>query len=99
MKTKFWLTINSNGTPKAQRTQPRKLQANEITMMVALELPSKLFERPQLQASISVPESAVSPTVITAQVADNIKESVKAATGLDLKITVSAAEEKAEKEQ
>lgn len=64
------------------------LSANEVAMRVTLELPDALFEKPQLQASIVVPDDAVAAPIIDATVLDNIKETLSQNLGVDLNIEI-----------
>lgn len=64
------------------------LQSGEVSMRLVVELPKALFERPSLAAEIIVPEGKVSPTVITADVAENIAATIKQHLGIEMKITV-----------
>jgi hypothetical protein len=57
-------------------------------MKLKIEVPASLFLKPSLEASISIPDDAVSPVIINPEVQDNIKDIIKRNTGLDLNITV-----------
>lgn len=81
--TRVRLSINS----------PR-MEPNEVAVKMKLELPDALFDKPQLQAKVSIPESSVSPQVIDATVIDNIQDAIKSVTGLEIKVSV--VEEKKE---
>lgn len=89
MKIQTWLAIkktsNWRTTVRTTKSQPF-LGSNEIAFKLNLDLPDSLFTKPQLEASISVPESAASATVIEAETIDNVAEAIKTATGLDVRV-------------
>lgn len=64
------------------------LAKGEISIRVDVALPTTLFERPILNASIKVPTDKVSPQTISAEVADNIADTLKQNLGLDMTIKV-----------
>lgn len=59
---------------------------DEVAVKVRVELPVELFVRPQLEARISVSADAVSPQVVTVDIAKEIEKAVLQGTGFDLKI-------------
>lgn len=59
-----------------------------VPIRVSVSLPDALFERPQFQATVRVDPKQVSQPVIDADVVNNIEETIRAQTGLDLKIEV-----------
>jgi hypothetical protein len=59
-----------------------------VAIALELNLPNTLFQKPRLQANITVPSDAVSPQLITAEVADNITNAIKSAAGMDVEITI-----------
>lgn len=69
------------------------LKSHEVAVKLHLELPEELFDRPQLQASIRVPDGAVAPTVIDTEVLDNIEEVIRREAGLDLTISLVSEDE------
>lgn len=91
MKKDFYLIVNSNGTTKTTKNRPG-LNWNEIAIKVKLEIPDMLFQKPQLHASIVVPESAASPKEVDVDVQDNIKNAIEAATGLEVRISIEDQE-------
>lgn len=62
------------------------LAKDEIAVKVTISVPDALFNRPQLQASITIPESAVTAPVVNATVLDNIQEVLSQQTGLDVAV-------------
>ncbi|GAB3937358.1 hypothetical protein [Larkinella terrae] len=87
MKTSFYLVVNSNGTVRTVKNRPG-LDSNEISVQVALQIPDALFRKPQLQATITIPDDSVQPIVIEPDVQNNIKDAIEQATGLEIKLTV-----------
>lgn len=87
MTTNFFLVVNDGGTVRAVKNRP-DLKWNEISVAVKLDLPSQLFRKPQLSATITVPETSVSAPEIEAGIADNIKEAIETATGYEVKLTL-----------
>lgn len=69
-------------------TKKPALKGNEVAVKIQLKLPDEVFIKPQLQAIINVPSSAVSKPVISAEIQDNIKDAVMKSTGVELTITV-----------
>jgi hypothetical protein len=57
-------------------------------MKLAITVPDALFRRPQLEASITVPADQVSRPTIDAQVLDNIREQMRQAIGVDMRIAL-----------
>lgn len=95
MKTNGWLTINNRGSMKLTKNQPG-LDWNEVSVKIEVDLPSELFSRPRLQASIKIPNDAVGPDVINSTVIANCKDAIKSVTGLEMKISVIKEDEETE---
>ena len=66
---------NSKPTARLTVTTPA-LESHEIAVKISLDIPEELFTKPQLEATIKVPEDSVNSPVIEAEVIDNIKEIV-----------------------
>jgi hypothetical protein len=64
------------------------LAPNEVPVRIHLSLPLSLFQRPSLEASISVPAENVSAPLIDADVQQNIAKAIRDAIGMDVRITV-----------
>lgn len=64
------------------------LKSGELAIKVLVSIPRAMFERPQLQAQISIPETSVTPKVLDAIVLDNVQEVLKATLGFDIKLSV-----------
>lgn len=59
---------------------------DEVAVKIAVDLPASLFLRPQLEARISVPETAVTPLVVDLETQDNIAELLSQQLGFDVRI-------------
>lgn len=92
MKKSFYLIVNSNGTTKTTKTRPA-LNWNEIAISVNLDIPDMLFQKPQLNATIVVPESAAAPKEIDVEIQDNIKNAIEVASGMQVRLTIEDKEE------
>jgi hypothetical protein len=68
------------------------LERNEVPIKLNLELPVVLFQRPSLQANITVPAGHPLSSEITADVQDNVAEAIRQATGMEVSITVRGEE-------
>ncbi len=64
------------------------LKGNEVSLRLKLELPDAMFERPQLEATMSVPIDAVPEIKITSDVTDNIEKIIKETIGLTMNVSV-----------
>jgi hypothetical protein len=87
MKKGFYLIVSRNGSMRVNKSIPR-LDWDEISIYTTLEIPDQLFNRPALQAAITIPESAVNKNPLTAEVVDNVKEAIESTTGLKFSVTV-----------
>lgn len=91
-KQEFYLVLSQKGYYNLSGRLTSKtpgLSAGEIVVKLNVNVPDALFSRPQLQASITVPDN-MAPSTISAQVLDNVKEVLQQQTGMD--ITVSLVE-------
>lgn len=87
MKIKTYLFVNSKGSVRIRKTKT-SMGADEIAIQVDLTVPNQLFKKPQLQASISIPEDAVQTPVISSEVLDNIKTHMVQELGVNMTIAV-----------
>lgn len=95
MKTKQWLTINRNGIKKATKNKPA-LDWDEIAIRVNLDIPSELFDRPVIEATIKVdgvPNNAYAPEVIL-----NTTELIEQQTGAKINFSVVPVDEEEHEE-
>ena len=71
---------------RALAKKPSRLAKNEIAIKINLSVPDALFERPELQASIVIPDSAVNRPVIDAEVCDNLAQTLSDQLGLVVRV-------------
>lgn len=64
------------------------LSKDEIAIKLNISVPDALFTRPQLQASVVIPEDAVTKPVLDAQVLDNVREVIEQQTGMDVRVSL-----------
>lgn len=69
------------------------LASNEIAIKLSLEVPDAIFDKPALEAKITIPEEAVSKPVISAETIDNVQDLIKQNLGFEVKLEVVTPEE------
>ena len=62
------------------------LKSGEVAIKVNVVVPEALFVKPQLEAKVIIPASAVSKPVIDVTVLDNVREIMEQQTGLDVSV-------------
>lgn len=87
MKLKNWLIVKSNGSVRITKNKP-SLDADEVTIQLNLDVPDILFQKPHLEATVVVPESAVNKNPISSEVVAAAKESIEQATGIEFNINI-----------
>lgn len=85
MKIQNYLIVKSNGSVRVTKNKPA-LDFSEIAIHLNINVPDSLFKKPQLSATIDIQESQITPQVITAEIADNIRDLVQQNLGIELKI-------------
>lgn len=80
-----YLIINSRGNVTVREREAR-LDGNEISLRLSIEVPDAFFRRPELVATLKVPAEAIPKTKVTTEMTDNIEKLVKAATGLTVAV-------------
>ena len=88
MKIKGYLVVTSGGSAKFVKKYP-DLAFNEVAVGMELELPNRLFERPVLNATITVPDSAVLPYQLPIEVKDEIEAALASVEGVEVKLTIT----------
>ena len=88
MRVLKWLTINRKGSCRITKGKPG-LDWDEIAIRLEIDLPDALFNRPRLEAKITVPEKAAVPGVIQSVVAENVQEAIEQATGLTFSVAIA----------
>lgn len=92
MKVNCFLTVNSRGSVKVTKNKPG-LNFDEIAISVNLEVPDAFFHKPQIQATISLPESAATKQSIDAEVLENLEKSIIQNTGIRVQFSALPEEE------
>src|SRR3954469_20044086 len=87
MKTKCYLKINSNGSVSITKSKP-DVNFDQVAVCLDLELPDILFKKPQITATIRVEENDVTPLVINAETANNVKDAIETITGIKVLLKV-----------
>jgi hypothetical protein len=95
MRIKKWLTINKNGVARITTGKP-DLKWDEVTMLLSVNVPDLLFQRPSLKAEITIPEEAAGPEEIKSTVVEDVREAIKTATGLEMHVGIIKHEVKDE---
>ena len=100
MKISQYIIIKKNerwsrqGYFNSRLTQKKPaLAANEVAVRVELDLPDAVFSKPAFEATIKVPESAVSKPVINAEVIDNVENIIQQTTGFTVKLVAVTEKE------
>lgn len=91
MEVQFYLVVNKSGTVKTYKNKPG-LNWDEISMRMNLTLPDALFQKPLLEATVIIPESAAMPQTIDAEVAANARDAIEMATGLEVQLKIVSEE-------
>lgn len=95
MKVKKWLTITSRGSARLSQGKPM-VRTDEVSILLSINLPDTLFNKPRLEAKIEIPEEAVGPDVLNSEVIENVKDAIKQSTGLTFAINVIKEDVKSE---
>ncbi len=96
-KIEFYLILHKSGKyarPTARITKGSPaLKKNEISIKMKVSVPSALFETPQLQAVVNLPEDRLAPEVFNLDVKQNLEEIITQNTGLTVEIIEKQKEE------
>ncbi|MBE3092781.1 MAG: hypothetical protein IMZ51_03880 [Chloroflexi bacterium] len=87
MKDIFYLIIGRTGIRGTRKTKP-PLKWDEISVKVSMEFPDVLFQRPLIEAKITVDKDMVLPETINPDIVINTKELIEQSTGckIDFKV-------------
>jgi len=85
MKLKKYLVINENGSCAIKANQPN-LQWNEISVLLEINIPSSVFQRPAITAKLTINENQVRPEEITIEMKNEIQDLVLQNLGIELRI-------------
>jgi len=85
MKVKQWPVLSKKGIVCARKTKPT-LDWNQIAMRIELNVPDELFNRPHIEAKLTIKD--VPPNVFDPEVIVNTKELIEQQTGakIDFKV-------------
>ena len=73
MELNKYLCISSNGSVRITANKPR-LAVNEIAMLLNIDVPDQLFDRPLLVADIKIDEDVAMEELISSETVNNAKE-------------------------
>jgi len=82
-----FLIIGRNGINGVRKSKP-KLRWDEIAMKIHLDVPDELFDRPQLEATISVDPEKITPNTINPDLILNTKDLIEQAAGVKIDFKV-----------
>ncbi|MEK9751617.1 MAG: hypothetical protein VW338_00175 [Rhodospirillaceae bacterium] len=96
-----WLVVAANrarynrleGRITRVLTKKPDTASNEVAIRIALDLPDTLFERPQLEARISVPGDSLGAPLIAADVQENIAAILTEQLGMRVRLSAGQPEE------
>lgn len=97
-----YLIVSAQGrgyrrTLKAElREREPQLDGNSIAIHLKVDIPDALFDRPTLEAKMTLPAEAVPKVKITPEITSNIESIIKERTGLNLKVGIAPHEDDAE---
>jgi hypothetical protein len=80
MKDKSYLIIGKNGIRGVRKSKPN-LSWDEVAVLVSLDIPDVLFQRPLLEATIIVDKDKLQFQQISPQLVINTKEFIEQQTG------------------
>lgn len=87
MKLKRYLVIKKNGSTRVTKQAP-SIEWDEVYMLLNIEIPDKVFDRPLLQATITIDDKAIQPALITAEVVSDVENIIETRTGFEVKMEV-----------
>lgn len=85
------MVITDGGSIKAVKNKP-DLKWNEISIGLQIEVPAQLFQKPRIEATLVIPESAAGADAVEADVRENVREAIEQATGLEVRLSVQPPE-------
>lgn len=87
MKLKRYLIVKRNGSTRVTKSPPA-IDWDEVYMLLNIEIPDKLFDRPMLQGSIVIDEKAIQPAQIDATVVSDVENIIEQRTGFEVKLQI-----------
>ena len=78
--------VRGRPTVRVSKTKP-SVAGNEVPVRIELRLPIALFQKPDLEAIITIPEEKTQ-FIITPEVQQNIADAIRAQTGMEISLRV-----------
>ena len=104
MKAEFWIKIEATkqkrgyyfsgwhmGQVRAYMKKPESISKNEIAVRLDIDIPDSFFEKPQLKASLTIPENAGHGGEITTEIVDNISDLIASQLGVNVHMTIDVS--------
>lgn len=91
MKSTAYLILSKNGIRTARKSKPN-LRWDEIAIRVSLDVPDILFQRPHIEATITIDKNKVQPEQISPEIIINTKELIEQQTGAKIDFRIIEAE-------
>jgi len=80
-----YLIINARGRCRIAKRHP-SLRDDEIMLSLSLRLPDSLFKKPIIEAKIEIPEDAVTPAALDAEVLASAREALEKVIGMRVEL-------------
>ena len=95
MKEVAYLIIGKTGIRGVRKTRP-DLKWDEVAMKINLDIPDALFQRPHIEAKITVDPDKIQPNQINPELILNTKDLIEQQTGakIDFRVISIDLEEK-----
>ena len=87
MIVKFFLVVNHKGAVRTVKSRPT-VDWNEVSISLEFHLPNALFEKPQLQGMLIIPQNVAIAQPINIEITNNIKEAIEKASGLECRLNL-----------
>ena len=87
MKDKAYVVLSRKGVVRMTKTSPG-LRAGEVSMLLSVNAPDELFQRPLIKATVEVDKDAVAPVEIDAGTLEAIGENIRQGIGVDVALDV-----------
>ena len=88
MITNLYLIISKTGRTRIVKTRQNDLRIDEVCLKLNLNIPNIMFEKPQLQANITVDEKSCQPTNITPEIIIKTRELIEQTMGMKIDLKV-----------
>lgn len=95
MRAETFLVVSKTGLIRVAKRRP-SIKTNEVAISLAIEIPDRLFDRPQLQARVTIPESEIRPNQFSAESIAHLEQVIRDETELNITINVVEPTENAQ---